>query len=350
MNVFELTYDQLVDEFQHRYGKGAYHAAAVYREGFRGEGQGIESLPELQQSPALARRITADLAAYHPMVSAEKTEGELTKFVTRLGDGLEIESVVIPMYKRLTVCVSSQVGCRMGCTFCETAQLGLQRNLTVAEIVGQVITARKRFGREVRNVVFMGMGEPFDNFENLIQAIRVLSDQRGLDIAPRYITVSTVGRVDGIRKLAAANLPNLNLAVSLNASNDDIRSRIMPVNLAMPMATLREALMDFPLKPSAALFIEYVLIKGVNDSRKHAKELADYLRPLPAKLNLIGYNPRTDSPFVPPEEEDIYRFRDWLIEEKVFVRLRSPKGRSVMAACGQLGNRELKGKKPIVAG
>jgi 23S rRNA (adenine2503-C2)-methyltransferase len=259
------------------------------------------------------------------------------KFVTRLPDDHEIESVVIPMFNRHTICVSSQVGCRMGCTICETARMGFIRNLTAEEIVGQVYTARYRLDVPIRNIVFMGMGEPLDNFANVVQAIRILSDPRGFDIARRYITVSTIGNIEGIQKLADLGWPTLKLAISLNAPNDTLRSRILPINRRWPMARLKETLAKYPLKQSSAIMIEYVLIKDVNDSREHARELAEFLRPLNVKINLIPYNHRSDSPYASPREEDVERFCGYLIQQKMFVRKRLTKGRDILAACGQLG-------------
>jgi 23S rRNA (adenine2503-C2)-methyltransferase len=262
----------------------------------------------------------------------------VTKLIYRLHDGHEIESVVIPMTHHTTLCISCQVGCRMRCRFCETGRMGFYRNLTVEEIVGQVYTAKIVLGISVRNIVFMGMGEPFDNFDAVIQAIRVMNDPRGLNIAHSHITVSTAGRIDGIRKLAALNWPRLNLAVSLNAPGDTIRSQLMPINRQFSMDDLRQALADYPLRKSGCFLVEYVLIKGINDAKEHAGELARFLKPLRVRLNLIAFNPGPVSCFKPPSEAGLHRFRDWLVKEKVFVRLRSSRGQKIMAACGQLGN------------
>jgi 23S rRNA (adenine2503-C2)-methyltransferase len=225
----------------------------------------------------------------------------------------------------------------MGCRFCETARLGLLRHLTVEEIVGQVYQARKQFGACIRNVVFMGMGEPFDNFDAVIQAVRVLSDQRGLDIAQRYITISTAGRVDGIQKLTALGMPHLKLAVSLNAPNDDLRSRLMPINQAADLARLQEVLLTYPLKKGYEIMIAYVLIPGVNDGPACARQLAHWLAPLAAKVNLIPLNPGTSTAFRPPVDMELDAFRDCLIDYGVNVQKRAPRGRGLMAACGQLG-------------
>jgi 23S rRNA (adenine2503-C2)-methyltransferase len=216
--------------------------------------------------------------------------------------------------------------------------MGLQRQLTPAEIVAQVYTVKVAMGYNVRNVVFMGMGEPLDNFDNVMQALQVLSDQRGLNIAERRITLSTAGLVDGIERLIALNRPQLKLAVSLNAPCDAVRDTIMPINRRYPLTQLKRALKAVPLGRGNALFMEYVLIKGINDRPQHAAQLADYLRDLPAKLNLIAYNPRRQSPFEAPSAGDLARFQQTLIDNKIFVRVRGSKGGAIWAACGQLGS------------
>ncbi len=275
-------------------------------------------------------------------------DGDLTKFIQRTHDGLEIESVMVPMqrYGRewKTLCVSSQIGCARGCLFCETGQLGFLRNLTAGEIVGQVVAARREFGVRVRNVVFMGMGEPFDNFDSVIQAVRVLLDRSGLSFAAERIAISTVGRTEGIRKLASLGWRRINLAISLNAPNDEIRHQIMPVNRLEPMAALREALLAYPLRKCQFFMIEYVLIPGVNDRQEDARELVEYLRPVKSVVNVIPYNPRRDSPWPAPTEESVVRFLGWLQGAGQVCKRRLTKGREHMAACGQLGNRALRSR------
>ncbi len=273
----------------------------------------------------------------------EVNQDGVIKFVTALKDGHRVESVILPMESHYTVCVSCQVGCRMGCRFCETARLGLVRQLSVEEIVGQVYGARRRFGAGIRNVVFMGMGEPFDNFDAVTQAVRVLSDQRGMDIAQRYITISTAGRIDGIEKLAALEMPHVKLAVSLNAPNDDLRLQLMPINHTAPLDRLQKTLMAYPLKKGYDIMIGYVLIPGVNDGAECARQLAQWLDPLSAKVNLIPFNPGTDTPYRSPAEVELDTFRQRLIDLRVNVQKRSPRGRDLMAACGQLGKSSLMG-------
>ena len=285
-----------------------------------------------------------------------------TKFIQRHADGLETESVVLP-YRgstgrpRNTLCVSSQIGCAMGCTFCETAQMGLMRNLTITQIVGQWFAARFSVNPEnpqpIDNIVFMGMGEPMDNLDSVIGAITVLCDQNGAAIPPARISVSTVGRPAGILQLAALTrqpgLRKLRLAVSINAPNDEIRSRIMPINKSAPMAALMEAMLQWPTDGRQRVLIEYVLIPGVNDAPEHADQLCDYLRPLKCTVNVIPYNPRRNSPWPAPSDEQVRSFVQRVHERGQFVKRRQTLGRSVMAACGQLGNAAIRSRRLVGA-
>jgi len=243
--ILSLTSDQWIDECKRRYGKSAYHSAGVYRHIYRGgidTARGLADLPTPQHSHETRLALERDLAvAVLPLVS-EISENGVTKYAHRLEDGRQIESVIVPMANHQTVCISSQVGCRMGCRFCETGRQGFIRSLSVDEIVAQVFQAVCQRRRDIRSVVFMGMGEPLDNLENVAQAIRVISDQRGLNIAKRHITVSTSCPPSGLEQLAGLKWPDLRLAVSLNAPNDRIRSQIMPVNRSYPMVKIREAL------------------------------------------------------------------------------------------------------------
>lgn len=339
MKILDQTHDQFVAAFDRRYGQGAYYSTAVYRQVMKTGKAMFDGLDVLNHCPDLARQLETELVLSTGRLVKRVSDGDAVKLVTRLADGLDIESVVIPMFKRNTLCVSSQVGCRMGCHFCRTARMGLLRNLTAAEIVGQVFAVRHQLGVDIRNVVFMGMGEPLDNLDNVIQAVRVLSDQRGLDIARRYITISTAGLTTGIDRLASLDGPPLNLAVSLNAPTDDIRTAIMPINRSNPMDVLSASLKRYPLAKKSAFFMEYVLIQGVNDRQEHARALARYLAPLKVKLNLIPYNPAPGSGLKSPSVGAYERFHAWLVAEKVFVRRRGEKGRSIMAACGQLGGK-----------
>jgi 23S rRNA (adenine2503-C2)-methyltransferase len=337
VKIFDYTHDQFVDAFQRRYNKRAHYSSPIYRQVMTQGALALGELAPFARAPELVRRLESELVITMGRLVKKEADGDVVKFVTALADGLRVESVVIPMFRRHTLCVSSQVGCRMGCRFCRTGKMGLIRNLTTSEIVEQVFVARHHLGADIRNVVFMGMGEPLDNLDNVIQAVRVLEDQRGMDIARRYITISTVGLPDGIDRLARLDGPPLNLAVSLNAPDDVIRSRLMPVNRTHPMAALQDALRRYPLTKKSSIFVEYVLIQGINDRPEHARALSAYLSPLRVKLNLIPCNPAPGSRWKPPSAEAFLYFRKILENENIFVRRRHKKGERIMAACGQLG-------------
>jgi 23S rRNA (adenine2503-C2)-methyltransferase len=286
--------------------------------------------------------------------------------LSRDGKPLESESVIIPMTsfnkKRwYTLCISSQVGCRMGCTFCETGRMGLIQNLTPEQIVRQRLVARtlrsethdtgpttqNYFSDGIQNIVFMGMGEPLDNFDNVVQAIRVFTEPAGLNFPYAQITVSTVGRIDGLRKLAAMcqddpAWKNLRIAISLNAARNELRDEIMPVNRAMPLNELQQTLIDYPLAPKARFLIEYVLIKDVNDTPADAAAIADFCRPLPCIVNLIPYNPQRFASYETPADETVLAFMKDLKSRGLFVKRRVTHGRELMGACGQLGNPEIR--------
>ena len=337
MNLLGLTYPQLVDEFGRRYGRGAFHAAALYRAFYQSADLVLDALPAFAAAPRLLKQIRNDVDFSRPLVARRAVEGGVTKLVFKLADGLEIETVVIPMANHASVCVSSQVGCRMGCRFCRTGEMGLRRNLTAAEIVAQVYSVKLHLGIPLRNVVFMGMGEPLDNFDQVTHAIEIMADQRGLNIAKRHMTLSTVGLANGIEALGRLNWNRLRLALSLNAPNDAIRDDLMPINKRYPMPMLKAVLRRFPLGKGGTVFVEYVLIRGVNDRLQHACELAHYLEGLPVKLNLIPYNPGRHASFEAPTQQEMDRFHQALVDLHLFVRVRSPKGAGIRAACGQLG-------------
>jgi 23S rRNA (adenine2503-C2)-methyltransferase len=309
----------------------------------------------------VARMRNADGIALPPIVREER-DGGVRKFCLAVPGpagrpALETESVIIPMSnyhggRWRTLCLSSQVGCRMGCTFCETSRMGLVRNLDAAEIVAQFVVARslvapqlapsaaqyRYFASGLQNIVFMGMGEPLDNFDEVVQAIRVLAEPNGIAFPHAQITVSTVGRIDGLRRLAALGWPNLRIAISLNAANDELRNGLMPVNRPMPLAELRQALLDYPLAPRGLFLVEYVLLAGVNDSPQHAREVAAWCAGLRCVVNLIPYNPQRDAPYATPDESRVLAFYNELRRLGIFAKRRLTHGRDLMGACGQLGN------------
>ncbi len=258
------------------------------------------------------------------------------KWLLGLEDGLRVETVLIPEEGYWTQCVSTQVGCAMGCAFCRTARVGLKRQLWAWEIVDQVVVARRSLGQgRVRNVVLMGMGEPLANYEAVVRAIRLMLLQEGLDISKRRVTVSTCGLVPEMRRLMQEGL-GINLSVSLNATTEEVRSRLMPVNKRYPLKELLAACRELPLPPRGRITFEYVLIKGLNDGLEDARRLCRLLRGIRCKVNLIPMNPFPGCGFQPPSREVVEGFKRILDEAYFTVPIRWSRGADISAACGQL--------------
>jgi 23S rRNA (adenine2503-C2)-methyltransferase len=337
IDILEFTLERLTQTFDKDFGKGRFHAQALFRDIFKQGNINFFTSPEFLDSPKFAKALKGKVSVNPGDVVKTFDEGELTKFITRLSDGLEIESVIIPMTRHNTLCVSSQVGCKMGCKFCETGRMGFKRDLRISEIVGQVYNARHNLKKDIKNIVFMGMGEPLDNFDTVMEAIRVMNQQQGFDIALRHMTISTVGLVPGIQRLAELKMTGLRLAVSINAPDDKTRSQLMPVNKTFPLARLKKSLTDFPLTKRGIFLFEYILIKGLNDSPAHVELLADFIAPLPVRLNLIAYNPVKGLDYDSPCDKEMHAFADLLSAKGIMVIKRWSRGRSVAAGCGQLG-------------
>lgn len=270
-------------------------------------------------------------------IKEETSSDGSRKFLFQLQDKNRIETVLIQEKNYYTLCLSSQVGCAQGCLFCLTAQDGFIRNLTANEIICQVRDIQKKLTRsqKLSNLVFMGMGEPLANLSNISQAIDVITNSTwGLKFSNRKITVSTAGLVPKMDELGQAH--DVNLAVSLNAVDNSIRTRLMPINRKYPIETLLEACLRYPLSTRRKITFEYILIKGINDSQEEADHLAFLLRPLKAKINLIPYNEHPASDFKRPSEAVIEAFRDTLMQKGYTVIIRRSKGQDISAACGQL--------------
>lgn len=279
------------------------------------------------------------------VVEQKRSMDGTTKYLMELADGMRIEAVLIPGAppgdgdsRRLTLCISTQVGCTLDCVFCYTGTLGLKRNLRAHEIVDQVIIAQKSLvpSQRLTNIVLMGMGEPLANYREVIEALHRMTNPNGLAIPARRITLSTAGLIPQIRQFMKSEL-KVNLAISLNAPNQALRDRLMPkVNQAYPLEELIAACRSLPLAPRKRITFEYVLLGGVNDSPEHAKQFARLVRGLACKINLIPFNEFPESGFKRPEEEVILRFQKILKDAKLHAFIRKTKGRDILAACGQL--------------
>lgn len=313
----------------------------------------------------ISRDVRAQLADRYEIFRPEIASAQLSrdgtrKFLFRLKDGMTVESVLIRQPTRFTLCVSSQVGCAIGCKFCRTGLMGLTRHLETHEIVGQILAVQDEVERlraqaaegeaigivpeQFQNIVFMGMGEPLHNFDNMSRAVRILNDELGLNFSTRKITVSTSGVVPAIERFGKEGV-GANLAVSLNATTDEVRTAIIPINKKWPLEDLLGALRRLPLKGRRRITIEYVMLKGVNDTPEDLKRLPGLLRGIPSKVNLIPYNQNTGLGFSPPERETIERWQDTLLKKGLNATVRWSKGEDISAACGQLATEAIRRKR-----
>ncbi|TVQ89951.1 MAG: 23S rRNA (adenine(2503)-C(2))-methyltransferase RlmN [Deltaproteobacteria bacterium] len=318
-------------------GVGEHHAPRV----FRGLHRTRCAIPQIEGLGRHAktlekygRRTQAKVIAVHD------NPDETQKLLLELGDGARVESVIVPMrHDRATLCVSSQVGCAMACTFCATGTLGLRRSLTAGEILAQVHLAAEQMHRDARRltrVVFMGMGEPLAAYDAVRDAVSILLDPHGPCMAAKHITVSTVGLVPRIRQLALDTGGRIQLALSLHAGTDETRAAIVPISRRYTIADLREALLAWPLPGSRALMVEVVVLPGINDDRANLDGIAAFMQDLRAVVNLIPFNPFPGAPFRTPTPDETLSMRDGLLDRGVLTKVRWPRGRAVHGACGQL--------------
>jgi 23S rRNA (adenine2503-C2)-methyltransferase len=306
-------------------------------------------------SKGFREKLAASYELSRPVVSHELISVDGTrKWLLRFGDGQEVETVHIPEEDRGTLCVSSQVGCTLTCSFCHTGTQRLVRNLTAAEIIAQVVIARDALGewpsgredRQVTNIVLMGMGEPLFNYENVAAALKIVMDPEGLAISRRKITLSTAGVVPLIHRCGAEL--GVNLAVSLHAVRDEVRDRLVPLNRKYPIAELLDACRGYPGSSNARrITFEYVMLKGVNDSSGDARELVHLLAGIPAKVNLIPFNPWPGAPYECSSDETIAAFSDIVFAAGYSAPVRTPRGRDILAACGQLKSASIKLRKTV---
>lgn len=344
VNLTDLEYSKLESFVTETLGQPKFRAKQIFgwihggpaKDG--GIRMGAESFEDMINLPKPLRAKLAECATLvQPAVLREqvsKLDGT-RKFLFGLEDGNAIESVFMKYKFGNSICVSSQAGCRMGCRFCASTIGGLKRNLTPGEIVGQILAVQKQTGERISHVVVMGTGEPFDNYENLAAFIRIINDRNGLDIGMRNITVSTCGLVPKIARFAE-DFPQVNLAISLHAASDEMRSEIMPVNKTYPMETLLEACKDYTEKTSRRITFEYTLVKGVNDSTEHAKMLASRLRGMLCHVNLIPLNKVEETGYDTTERGAVIQFQKVLNENGIPATIRRELGDDIDAACGQL--------------
>ncbi|NLY29995.1 MAG: 23S rRNA (adenine(2503)-C(2))-methyltransferase RlmN [Firmicutes bacterium] len=320
-------------ELMAEFGEPSYRAAQLIKWIYRP----VAAIGEMSNLPIGLRERLVQETVYHPCsrVTVRRSQDGTRKYLLELQDGELIESVYIPEADRSTVCISSQVGCKMGCTFCATGSMGFVRHLTAGEIVDQVLQVILDVGSRPSNVVYMGMGEPLENYGPLLRSIEILNAAWGLNIGIRQITVSTCGLVPGIRRLGKEGL-GLTLAVSLHAADDEKRSRIMPVARVYSLDELLDALHEYAARTKRRITIEYALMAGFNDSREDARQLTELLRGLLCHVNLIPVNPIPGGLHHKPRDNQIVRFENWLRRGGLEVKER---GADIEAACGQLRGR-----------
>ncbi|HLX64513.1 MAG TPA: 23S rRNA (adenine(2503)-C(2))-methyltransferase RlmN [Planctomycetota bacterium] len=339
-----LTRSEL-ERFFGEHGLNVHQSCVTFEALHRG---GARVPSEIEGVSMACRRVLERIAPL-PVLEVDSihraSDGTL-KLRLRTQDARSIEAVIIPAPRRVTLCVSSQVGCAAGCSFCHTATMGLLRNLEAWEIieqhrVGREVWARERRGDappEITNIVFMGMGEPLHNEASVEQACRILGDGAGVGFSPRHLVVSTAGVGARIRPFWELNVGAL--ALSLHSTRDDVREKLVPLNRLCSVAELRRILLGIPWRNRESVTIAYLLLDGVNDSREDARRLANWIEGIPAKVNLLEFNPYPGSHFTRTSPEQLRAFRGWLREFGVFNTLRRSRGEDALAACGQLAARE----------
>ena len=335
-DIKDLSYDELV-HYLEKAGEKPFRAQQIFEWVYqRGAGsfEAMNSLPE-----ALRRRLSSDFAVRGIRLAEKEVSSDgTTKMLFDLDDHEKIETVLIPTATRTTVCVSTQAGCKFGCRFCASGIGGWNRNLTPAEILGQVLYARwesAKYKKQLSHIVFMGIGEPLDNFGDLMRAVRVLNDPRGMNIGARKITVSTCGVIPKIRQLAAEGL-QIELAVSLHGYDNASRDVLMPVNRKYPFNDLMQVCRTYAQSTKRQITFEYIMIKDVTCNEKAVRALRAAFKGLICKMNLIPYNPVTEFGHQTPSRQEITAFRDRLQEAGIHATIRAPRGKDINSACGQL--------------
>lgn len=343
----DMDFGEWKEYMERELGEPAYRAGQVCQWIWQKRADDAEEMTNL--SKPLREKLAAKLDFAFPQLAREQRSADGTrKFLWKLRDGESVESVLMKQGDRLTACISTQVGCPLQCTFCATGLSGFVRNLTAGEIAGQVAAIEKKIGRDVNNVVYMGMGEPFLNTDAVLKSVRMLNAPKMRGLGIRHITISTSGVIPGILALAESGL-GARLAVSLHAADGELRGQLMPVNNSYPVEQLREALVEYQETTGDRITIEYALLGGVNDGVTHARELVRYLRGIHAYVNLIPFN-AVEGRYAKPEAEDALRFKSVLQTAGFECEIRAEQGADIDAACGQLRRKEGAEDAPLERG
>lgn len=328
------NYEELIAEMK-KIGEKAFRAKQIY------EWLHVKLVSSFDEMTNLSKELRKKLEEHYILPSVERVDsltskdGETTKFLFRLRDNRVIESVLMKYHHGNSVCISSQVGCRMGCNFCASTLGGLERNLTASEMLSQIYEIQKISGERVSNVVVMGTGEPMDNFDSLVKFVSMLTDEHGLNISQRNITVSTCGLLDKVKKLADEKF-QITLAISLHAPNDVLRKTLMPVANRYSVEEIIETCHEYYEKTGRRITFEYSLVEGVNDSEEQAKELCHLIKGLNCHVNLIPVNPIKERNYRHSSMQFIQKFKNILEKNRINVTIRREMGADIDAACGQL--------------
>jgi len=331
-----------LEQFLQGQGKERYRATQIFKWLYQKNARTFAEMSNISKALREELEQTACISDLEPETVEIGSDGT-RKYLFRLADKNAVESVLIPDEGRNTLCISTQAGCAMQCAFCLTGSFSLTRHLTTAEIVNQILAVKRDV--EVRNIVLMGMGEPLHNLGNVIPALQIMVEDNGLQLSTRRVTVSTCGLVPELEQLGRT--VTVNLAVSLNATTDELRDRIMPVNKRYPIAILLAALKKFPLPGRRKITIEYVLLGGLNDTPEDAKRLVRLLSDIPCKINLIPFNPHEGADFKPPTRAALDAFHKYLLDRHFTVITRDSRGSDISAACGQLKGRLEQAASPL---
>jgi 23S rRNA (adenine2503-C2)-methyltransferase len=325
-----------LEEFIYSFGKERYRSVQILRWLYQKGANSIDEMTNLSKGFRQDLGEVSYISTLH-LLHVEQAIDGTKKFLFQLGDGNRIESVLIHDKARLTLCLSTQVGCALGCRFCLTGKNGWKRDLTSSEILNQILSVKKTLVDKtfITNIVLMGMGEPLANYKNTLKAIELVTHPDAFKFSSRRVTLSTVGLLPELEQLVKEKI-SFRLAISLNASDEETRSHLMPINRRYPLKKVLEACRNLPLRPRTRITFEYVLVEGVNDSSQDAKRLLKILKGIPSKVNLIPLNEAPGIPFKKPSEEKIRRFQEVLMEGGLTAIIRESKGAEISAACGQL--------------
>ena len=332
MNIYGQTLEKLENYFEN-IGEKKFKATQVYDWLYKKKVSSFDEMTNIKKDVIV--KLKEDFKIDKPQIIAKQTGRDVYKYLFELADGNKVEAVLMIHDYGISLCVSTQVGCNMGCIFCESGRLKKVRNLETSEMVGQVMEVERDSRLKITHIVIMGIGEPFDNYDNVMDFIKIINSGKGLEIGARHITVSTCGIVPKIRKFTDENL-QVNLAISLHAPNDELRSSIMKINKAYPLKDLMAAIKDYIDKTHRRVTFEYIMLKGINDSDECAYELAHLLKGLNCYVNLIPYNETSHINLEKTGEESRMHFYDLLKKQGIGVTIRKEFGGDVSAACGQL--------------